>query len=776
MSSGRVKTKITVFTINVLLLSMLPIQPVQALPIPSPNVSYQSDSFKILNANLTKDNTSAEKALTVINSGNESFSDFAAAGVKRQIKGNKEKYDLAIAYAVGIKGLSLSLSEVQNVIDSVNTKVAADALDAVNSGTEIFDDFASAGVTKAIKANKADYDSAIAAALKTKKSSLSLFEVQNTVDSVNTTVVATALSEINSGTELFEDFAKAGITKVVKANKDKYDTAIADARENKGLNLNLIELQNTVNSVNAAVVAAALTAINKGTEDISDFAAAGVWRAAKANKVSYDSAISDALTAKGSNLTAAEVQKNVDSVNKVAAANALMVINRGTEEFSNFAAAGITKAVQANKAGYDSAIAADRVKKGSDLTLAEMQNVIESVNAASAAAALTAINTGSEEFVDFSAAGVTKVSKAHKSDYDSAIAAAVKRKGASLSLAEVQDTVDKVNTAVAEDALTAINSGAESFSDFAAAGITKAVQANKDRYDLAIATARKEAYSILSRADVQGIVEEVNRMSPSTALLAINTGSESFTDFAIVGIRNANSRNKKQYDTAIQAAKIPNGPPLTVADVQKQVDIVNAAAAEIALKSINKGTRDFADYEIAGVKGAIGGLKRYYDGSVKTAVNQKGANLTLQDVQMAVDIINTRAASALSALNGGTDSYSDFLNAGVTSVIEADKASYDTAIAAALKAKGSNLTLAEVQKVVDGVNVPLRLQFINNGTEEFSDFALVGIKGAVGKYKGNYDKVIAAAKLVKGSDLLLGEIQSLIDDVNKKLTYSKTVQ
>ncbi|WP_140417749.1 FIVAR domain-containing protein [Desulfosporosinus sp. FKA] len=729
---------------------------------------------------LGKSNKSASAkvtALSAINNGKEVFADFATAGVTQAIKANKAEYDSAIASALRLKGSSLTLSEVQKAVDRVNETVAANALSTINAGTEVFDDFAAAGVTKAVKANKANYDSAIASAFKIKGSRLNLNEVQNTVNSVNTTIVADALSTINSGTELFEDFAKAGITKALKVNKAEYDAAIADAKEIKGLDLTLVEVQKIVENVNTTNVATALSSINAGSESLSDFAIAGVRNAVKGNKAGYDSAISEALKIKGASLTTAEIQKAVDSVNAAAAATALAAINKGTEDFTDFAIAGIKKALKANKAGYDSAIANDRGTKKSDLNLEDVQKAIEKVNEAVAAAALSKINGGKEIFTDFSTAGITKAVKTNQSEYDSAIAAALKKKGSNLSLAEVQEQVDNINAAVASRALAAINAGSENFADFATAGITKAAKANKDRYDLAIATARGKNCTVLKLDDVQKIVDDVNVTAPWSALLLINGGMESFDDFATAGIKDAFLKNKAQYDAAIQAARVPNGPPLTKSEVQTQVDKVNKAAAVVSLNLINEGTKDFSNYAMAGVKGAIGALKRFYDAEIITDINKKGSNLTLNEVQVAVDNVNARAATALSAINEGTELYNDFSKAGVTKANIIDKEKYDSAIAAALKEKGSDLTLDEVQKAVNSVNAttapPRSLQLINDGTEQFSDFSLAGIKGAIGRYKGNYDKAIVDEKIIKGSELQLEEIQKLVDDVNRILSSSK---
>src|SRR5665648_875842 len=128
------------------------------------------------------------------------------------------------------------------------------------------------------------------------------------------------------------------------------------------------------------------------------------------------------------------------------------------------------------------------------------------------------------------------------------------------------------------------------------------------------------------------------------------------------------------------------------------------------------------------------------------------------------------AAAALAGINAGTEVFADFSAAGVTGAIEASKAGYDTAIAAAIVTKGSDLTLAEVQSEVDAVNTAVfaatELAGINAGTEVFADFATAGVTGAIEASKAGYDTAIAAAIVTKGSDLTLAEVQSEVDAVN----------
>jgi hypothetical protein len=196
------------------------------------------------------------KALIELNSGKKAFSNFAKAGVTGAIDENGALYFAQIAKDKIAKGSDLTVAEIQVIVNTVNINVSeAKALVTINAGTEVFADFTTAGITGAVEVNKVAYDSAIAEAKVAKGSDLTLTEVQAIVDTININVITTtALIVINAGTEVFADFATAGITGAVEENKVAYDSAIVDAKTIKGLDLTLEEVQAVVNTKNQTVV------------------------------------------------------------------------------------------------------------------------------------------------------------------------------------------------------------------------------------------------------------------------------------------------------------------------------------------------------------------------------------------------------------------------------------------------------------------------------------------------------------------------------------------
>jgi len=767
MFSNENKIKLSILVLNLFVLNILAVQPVQAFDGGTEYVAVISNSV------LPDTTSAATTALATINGGTEVFADFATAGVTKAVAGNKTAYNTAIASALKTKGSSLTLAEVQTKVEAVNAAVAAAtvaALAAINGGSEVFADFATAGVTKAVAGKKAAYDTAIATALKTKGSSLTLAEVQTQIGAINAVAAATALAAINSGSEVFADFSTAGVSKAVTSNKVAYDAAIATAKMFKCSNLTLEEVQTQVVGVNATATTASLSAINAGTEVFADFSNAGVSKAIAGNKAGYDTAIISARKSKRSDLTLAEVQTQVDAVNTAAATAALTAINLGTEVFADFSTASISKAIGADKAAYDTAIASAKMTKGSDLTQAEVQTQIDVINTAAAETSLTAINAGSEVSADFSTAGVAKAIGANKATYDAAIAAAKNSKHSDLTLAEVQTQVDAVNTAAATDSLAIINAGTEASTDFSIAGVTNAVAGNLAGYNTAIASAIMTKGSNLTLAEVQTQVNAVNTATSSAALAAINAGTEVFADFATAGVKTPVTGNLAGYDTAIASAVMTKGSSLTLAEVQKQVDAVNSATIAASLAAINAGTEVFADFATAGVKTPVVSNLAGYDTTIATAIKTTGSSLTLSEVQKQIDAVNAAtSAASLAAINAGTEVFADFATAGVTKAVAVHNVDYDAAIATAINTKGSSLTLAEVQTQVTAVNsaaATTSLAAINAGTELFADFSLAGITKAVVANKAGYDTAISSAIMTKTSSLSLAEVQTQVDTVN----------
>lgn len=323
-------------------------------------------------------------------------------------------------------------------------------------------------------------------------------------------------------------------------------------------------------------------------------------------------------------------------------------------------------------------------------------------------AAIKALNAGSKSWGNFAEAGVTGAVEGKREAYVIAIEQAKLRKGADLVLEEIQREVDSVNKGVSAKALKTINAGTSVLADYVTAGVKDAAVRNLAGYTKAIAEARAKKRSNLTLPEIQSEVNAVNLKVAERALKYINDGEAVFADYAAAGVKGAVAENKGEYDRAIKEARRTEGTSssmavLTLARVQTHVNRVNESAPALALKAINEGQAVFADYVKAGVTGAEGRNKVAYDKAIAKAKESAGGALTLRQVQLAVDKVDTKAA-ALKAINEGTEAFADFVKAGVSGAVAEYKDDYDLRIAEAKTEKGVDLTLAEVQELVNKSN------------------------------------------------------------------------
>src|SRR5665648_13841 len=430
---------------------------------------------------------------------------------------------------------------------------------------------------------------------------------------------------------------------------------------------------------------------------------------------------------------------------------AIAAINAGGATVQNYTDAGITGVTSNNIAGVNTAVAAAKVTKGSDLTSSEIQAVVDK------GAAIKAINAGTAILETYTVAEITGVTEGNLANVNTAVVAAKADKGSDLTRSEIQDVVDR------GAAIKAANDASEAY--LLAGGL------DTDAVYVAVQDALTADPKVTADIeDTTALLEAATTALEEAAALeaAVTAAGEAQTAYTTAGgdVALAVYTNV----TAALAAE-----PQVTADIEDTTALLVTATtaledAAAALAGINAGTEVFADFATAGVTGAIETSKAGYDTAIAAAIVTKGSDLTLAEVQSEVDAINTAVATALAGINAGTEVFADFSAAGVTGAIEASKAGYDTAIAAAIVTKGSDLTLAEVQSEVDAVNTAVlaatALAGINAGTEVFADFATAGVTGAIEASKAGYDTAIAAAIVTKGSDLTLAEVQSEVDAVN----------
>src|SRR5665648_566432 len=366
---------------------------------------------------------------------------------------------------------------------------------------------------------------------------------------------------------------------------------------------------------------------------------------------------------------------------------AIAAINAGGATVQNYTDAGITGVTSNNIAGVNTAVAAAKVTKGSDLTSSEIQAVVDK------GAAIKAINAGTAILETYTVAEITGVTEGNLANVNTAVVAAKADKGSDLTRSEIQDVVDR------GAAIKAANDASEAY--LLAGGL------DTDAVYVAVQDALTADPKVTADIeDTTALLEAATTALEEAAALeaAVTAAGEAQTAYTTAGgdVALAVYTNV----TAALAAE-----PQVTADIEDTTALLVTATtaledAAAALAGINAGTEVFADFATAGVTGAIETSKAGYDTAIAAAIVTKGSDLTLAEVQSEVDAVNTAvfAATELAGINAGTEVFADFATAGVTGAIEASKAGYDTAIAAAIVTKGSDLTLAEVQSEVDAVN------------------------------------------------------------------------
>ncbi|HLP65307.1 hypothetical protein, partial [Flavobacterium sp.] len=97
------------------------------------------------------------------------------------------------------------------------------------------------------------------------------------------------------------------------------------------------------------------------------------------NQITQLKAQIDTLTKSGvaKDSQIADLQNQLTSIKAQIAITALRLINAGAETIDDFTSAGVTGADGSKIAVYNTAIAAAKATKGSDLTLAEIQTIID---------------------------------------------------------------------------------------------------------------------------------------------------------------------------------------------------------------------------------------------------------------------------------------------------------------------------------------------------------------------------------------------------------------
>ncbi|OMC89228.1 hypothetical protein BK128_04710, partial [Viridibacillus sp. FSL H7-0596] len=256
-------------------------------------------------------------------------------------------------------------------------------------------------------------------------------------DTINTAkaVLTAAITEINGGSAAAADYTKAGID-LKGQTVAAVNAAVLLAKGTKGSALTKAEIQAEVNKlVDGAAAIEAITAINGGSAVAADYTKAGIDLKGQ-TVAAVNAAVLVAKGTKGSALTKAEIQAEVDTL---VATAAIVTINGGSAVVTDYTNAGITLKGQ-TVAAVNAAVKTAKTTKGSALTKAEIQ---AEVDALASVAALKAINEGKAVYTDYATAGVTGVTAGNFAAVKAAVQAEIDAKGA-LTVVQIQAVVDSL--------------------------------------------------------------------------------------------------------------------------------------------------------------------------------------------------------------------------------------------------------------------------------------------------------------------------------------------
>ncbi len=733
-------------------------------------------------------------------------------------------------------------AEIQAVVDGVNAGNVIELYADNNSNpVPVEADFTALGVTGVTAANIAEVNAAIDALVGTDVDTQA--EVQAIVDAVNVSigilaqigtegdspnVVPSAVTVAELGTIV------PALTNLISGNEAGYQAYI-DANPNTFSDpATAAEVQAMITSVNAAQDL--LTAIGIDEEDgvatstnateaqLNDIV--GVSGALAANEGDYQAYI-DANASNFSNpATAAEVQTMIDSVN--AAQDLLTAIGIDEEDgaatTTNATAVqlndivGVSGALAANEGDYQDYIDANAGNFSSPATAAEVQAMIDSVNAAQDL--LTAIGIDEEDgaatTTNATAAqlnnivGVSGALAANEGDYQDYIDANASNFSSPATAAEVQAMITSVNAA--QDLLTAIGvdeeDGAATSTNATEAqlndivGVSGALAANEGDYQDYIDANASNFSSPATAAEVQAMIDSVNAAQDLLTAIGIDEedGAATTTNATaaqlnnIVGVSGALAANEGDYQDYIDANAANFSSPATAAEVQAMIDSVNAAQDLLiaigvdeedgAATSTNATEAQLND--IVGVSGALAANEGDYQDYIDANAGNFSSPATAAEVQAMITSVNA-AQDLLTAIGiDEEDGFATSTNAteaqlndivGVSGALAANEGDYQDYIDANASNFSSPATAAEVQAMITSVNAAQDLltaigideedggDTSTNATEaQLND--IVGVSGALAANEGDYQAYIDANAGNFSSPATAAEVQAMIDSVN----------
>ena len=612
----------------------------------------------------------------------------------------------------------------------------------------------------------------------------SVAQLQAIVQKVNDaqTAITTAAQDntASHSTLPLSTYTDAGVSGVTADSQTAIETALNSAAV-QGIDVNTTaQVQALVDAYKRILAeangSAADTTPDPSAADYTRIGVTGVDSAVKAALLS--DAIGDKTTTNVD--TVAKVQTLADAVSAVMAAASATSPNGPT--LAQLQALGLTSVTADNLAGVQQALA-NTVDDGSGVdSLAELQALVNDVNAAastiSAAAQDNNATATTPTAATYATAGVTGVTSDNLATINNALNSAAVTGTSVDTPAEIQALVNSYNAILAEangsaaDATPTADPTAADYSNIGVTGVDSAAKAAL----LGDVIGNKVAADVDTVAEVQTLANAVSAVMSAAA--ATTPTGPTLAELQTLGIAGVTAGTLSAVQQAIANTANDGTGVDTVAELQAVVDGVISPVSAISNAAQNNSATvtspSVATYANAGVTGVTSGNLA----AVNDALNSASVVGTSVDTTAEIQTLVNSYATILAEANGSAadatptadPTAADYNNIGVTAVDSAAKASLLGDVIGDKVAADVD-TVAEVQTLANAVSAVMTAAAATTPTgPTLAQLQALGMTGVTADNLAAVQKAIAGtADDGTGADTV-AELQALINGVNSAVS------
>ncbi|WP_315079233.1 hypothetical protein [uncultured Clostridium sp.] len=682
----------------------------------------QKEDFLYVNIPVVEDEK-IKNSIEQIKNGNAKLSDYTIVGVDKDSIGNLNLLN------VKIKDKDLNAGNVQqttiDILNSIKKELNEnDACKTINSGNGTLNSYKTIGIEIKSDVLKS-INSEIIKSKNNKNADLTVDEIINVV---NTTLknIDEANERINQGQAKLNDYLLVGAVNVTEVNLLDINDGVK-GKDNTTLN----KLQGNINKIFNA-----LKYINEGNTSLSNYNILGITSVSSKNINELSKVIVAKKNKKGQDLTKEEINNIIIKLPDIIS-GAFKEINAGQGTLEDYQLVGSLYVTDINLVDVNWYV------NGKDNnTLSKLQGNINTIKNA-----LNYINDGNTNTSYYKTLEITTVNENNAPAVKNGILIAKKAKGNNLTKAEIEKVVLEALNNVSSSYVR-INAGQGTLEDYQLVGASNVTDINLIDVNWYV---KGKDNSTLKK--LQGNINTI-----FNALKYINGGDTSASYYKILEITTINANNAPAVKNGILIAKKAKGNNLTKAEIEKVVsDALNDVSSSYVKINAGQGTLD--DYKVVGSSNVTDITLV----DVNWYVNGKD-NSTLSKLQGNINTIS----NALKYINNGSTNTSYYKILGITTVNANNESAVKTGILAAKKAKGNNLTKAEIEKVVLEAlnNVSNSYVKINAGQGTLEDYQLVGAS-----YVTDIN-LVDVNWYVKGKDnSTLSKLQGNINTIKNALNY-----